>query len=451
MNSCKSVDLCSAESESPILQPGYDSEEINEISSFARAQISRRGNLCSANDGILENNEEDSPVAPGCCGSSSRAIEDGSQNTVSSPGGNAQIVTVPLVQEVNVRDRIIEVPEVHITQKIRQKVIVKDVIRKVPKQEIQYVDKFVEVPEVRIVDKFVSKPVTKYVERHVPKVEVREIVKEIPKIEIQYVEKIVEVPEVRVVDKIVEIPTIKHVIKEVPKIEVKEVQVEKIVKVPKIEIKQIEKERKVLGHVEYIDIPIEKIILKPNPQIIEKIVQVPVPKEVEIEVPVYNPDIKNTIEIEVDNYYTIEKEVEVPIPGKIIPVPVEVEVEKIVEVPVQVPQEHIRIVQKQVPQYIEHIRTVEIPQYQDEFVEVPQYVPMVHHTIIKPVVSQEYKELPPVVEQGDARYIKEPPQYLETEYIHGEPIELDCNTPLPAPPSPRYTTIKVNGEFNKPN
>lgn len=435
MNPCNSVGLCSVESESPILQPNYSSVDTNGNASFVRTQTSRRGDsFCCVGD----MNEDGSGVA-----------DDGSQDAASSPGGNAQIVTVPLVQEVNVRDRIIEVPEVHITQKIRQKVIVKDVIRKVPKQEIQYVDKFVEVPEIRIVDKFVSKPVTKYVERRVPKIEVREIIKEIPKIEIQYVEKIVEVPEVRVVDKIVEIPTIKHVIKEVPKIEVKEIQVEKIVKVPKIDVKHVEKERKVLGPVEYIDIPIEKIILKPNPQIIEKIVQVSVPKEVEVEVPVYNPDIRDTIEIQVDNYYTIEKEVEVPIPGKIIPVPVEVEVEKIVEVPVQVPQEHIRIVQKQVPQYIEHIRTVEIPQYQDEFVEVPQYVPMVHHTIIKPVVSQEYKELPPVVEQGDVRYVKEPPQYLEIEYVHGEPIELDSNTPLPAPPSPRYTTIKVNSESNR--
>ncbi|KAH7648119.1 membrane skeletal [Cryptosporidium bovis] len=432
MQPFNSVGLCSANSDSPINENyrlGEESKErrlmMNELCCINKEDDVNNLEIASQY-GLNDNNEE-------------------GKESISSPR-NAQIVTVPLVQEVNVRDRIIEVPEVHIKQKIKQKVIIKDVIRKVPKQEIRYVDKIVEVPEIRVVDKFVSKPVTKYVEKHIPKIEVREIVKEVPKIEVQYVEKIVEVPEIRIVDKIVEIPTIHHVIKEVPRIEFKEIQVEKIVKVPKIEIKKVERERNVLGPVEYIDIPVEKIILKPSPQIIEKIVQVPVPKEVIVEVPVYNPNIRDCIEIEVDNYKTIEKEVEVQVPGKIIPVPVEVEVEKIIEVPVQVPQEHVRIVQKQVPQYIEHIRTVEIPQYQDEFVEVPQYVPMVHHTIIKPVVSQEYKELPPVVEQGDVRYVKEPPQYLETEYVHGEAIELEGDTPLPSPPSPKYTTIKVSSD-----
>ncbi|EEA05160.1 uncharacterized protein CMU_042330 [Cryptosporidium muris RN66] len=355
---------------------------------------------------------------------------------------NAQVVKVPLVQEVNVRERIIEVPEVHLKQKIKPKVIVKDVIRKIPKEEIIYKEKIVEVPEIRVIDKYVSKPVTKYIERIVPKIEYKEIIKEVPKIEIQYVEKIVEVPEIKIVDKIVEVPKIHHIVKEVPKIEVEDVQIEKIVQVPKVEIQLVEKERYVLGPVEYIDIPIERITLKPVPYIIEKVVEVPVPQEIVIEVPIFNPVVGDFIDIPVDIPVTVEKVVEVPVQGRIIPVPVEVEIEKIVEVPIEVPQEHIRVVSKQVPQFVEKIRTVEVPQFQDEVVEVKQYVPFVRHTIIKPVVSQEFKELPPVVEQGSARYIKEPPQYLEPEYVQGEAIEIDEDTPLPEPPAPRVIAVR---------
>ncbi|KAL7065907.1 hypothetical protein ACR3K2_36470 [Cryptosporidium serpentis] len=366
---------------------------------------------------------------------------------------NAQVVTVPLVQEVNVRERIIEVPEVHLKQKIKPKVIVRDVIRKIPKEEIIYKEKIIEVPEIRVVDKYVSRPVTKYIEHIVPKIEYKEIIKEVPKIEIQYIEKIIEVPEIKIVDKIVEVPKIHHIVKEIPKIEIEDVEIEKIVQVPKVEIQLVEKERYILGPVEYIDIPIERITLKPVPYIIEKIVEVPIPQEIMVEVPIFNPVIGDFIDIPVDIPVTVEKIVEVPIQGKIIPVPVEVEIEKIVEVPIEVPQEHIRVVSKQVPQFVEKIRTVEIPQFQDEVVEVKQYVPFVKHTIIKPIVSQEFKELPPVIEQGNARYIKEPPQYLEPEYIQGEAIEIDEDAPLPELPAPRVTTIRQSeyqgggGEF----
>ena len=167
MSSCNLPELCQGDPESPILDPRWTGQEF-QVRPFSG------GSDWRAKDDTTGLGDD---FELGCLGVGSggetRSLGGeegpGGGDSVSSPSGNAQIVTVPLVQEVNVRDRIIEVPEVHITQKIRQKVIVKDIIRKVPKQEIHYVEKFVEVPEIRVVDKFVSKPVTKYEADPVPK------------------------------------------------------------------------------------------------------------------------------------------------------------------------------------------------------------------------------------------------------------------------------------------
>ena len=48
------------------------------------------------------------------------------------------------------RNRIVEVPEVHVIEKLVPKVTFQDVIRRVPKTEVQWVEKIVEVPQVKV-------------------------------------------------------------------------------------------------------------------------------------------------------------------------------------------------------------------------------------------------------------------------------------------------------------
>lgn len=60
------------------------------------------------------------------------------------------VIYIPMINQTIRRNRIVEVPEVHVIEKYVPKVTFQDVIRKVPRTEIQWVEKIVEVPQVKV-------------------------------------------------------------------------------------------------------------------------------------------------------------------------------------------------------------------------------------------------------------------------------------------------------------
>ena len=60
------------------------------------------------------------------------------------------MIYVPMINQTIRRNRIIEVPEVHVIEKLVPKITVQDVIKKVPKVEVQWVEKIVEVPQIKV-------------------------------------------------------------------------------------------------------------------------------------------------------------------------------------------------------------------------------------------------------------------------------------------------------------
>jgi len=117
----------------------------------------------------------------------------------------------------------------------------------VPEVHVEMHERLVEVPEPHIVDRIIEVPVIQEVISEIPagmpggpKLEIRLTTREVPKIEIVQVDKIEEVPEVEFIDRIVEIPIKKEVIRRVPRIIVHEIPIERIIQVPKKVIHEIE-------------------------------------------------------------------------------------------------------------------------------------------------------------------------------------------------------------------
>lgn len=57
---------------------------------------------------------------------------------------------VPVLSQTIRRDRIVEIPEIHIRQKFVPKIHVKEIVKTIPKVEVQWVEKIVEVPQVQV-------------------------------------------------------------------------------------------------------------------------------------------------------------------------------------------------------------------------------------------------------------------------------------------------------------
>lgn len=64
--------------------------------------------------------------------------------------GGHPTVYVPLINQTIRRNRIVEIPEIHVIEKLVPKIKVQDVIRKVPKTDVRWVEKVVEVPQVQV-------------------------------------------------------------------------------------------------------------------------------------------------------------------------------------------------------------------------------------------------------------------------------------------------------------
>lgn len=332
------------------------------------------------------------------------------------------VIYVPMINQTIRRNRIVEVPEVHVIEKFVPKITFQDVIKKVPKTEVQWVEKIVEVPEVKVVDKIVEVPQIHQVQRFVPRVEIQEVVRHVPKYHVQKIEKYVEVPQIQVVEKFVEVPQIHEVIKYQEKIKFVDVPVERIRRVPKVEVKIVEKIRHVPGPVEYINVPQETIIEKPVIEVVEKVIEEPEIQDFVIETPVVVPSQSPPISVpvEVPVYYDVPQYY--PVRGRVIPVERERVYEKIVEVPVPVVHENVRVVK--VPQEIpfDVYREVPVPHFVDQYVDVPYQIPVMKQPpIIQPVIQNQVIDEPPVYEKAPPRYIYEQPVWGAPIYENGGP------------------------------
>lgn len=132
----------------------------------------------------------------------------------------------------------------------------------------------------------------------------------VPRYRLNYINQYVNVPVVQKVAKVVEIPEVREITKYVDVVKVIDVPVEQVRMVPKLKVREVEKIRHVPGPVEYIDIPQEVIVHKPRKEIVEKIHEVPVIEDIEVEVPYYVPTPvgpPEEIRIEVPLPYDIPK------------------------------------------------------------------------------------------------------------------------------------------------
>lgn len=314
---------------------------------------------------------------------------------------------VPVIRTVQVQERIIEIPQVHVVKEYVPKIEVIERVKEVPKIEIQVVEKIVEVPQIQYVDRYVDKIETREIERFVPKIEVVEVIREVPKVEYQYVEKIVEVPQIHYIDRIVEVPQQREVIKHVSKVEIVEIPIKREVKVAKIEKRVIEDIQEILVP-EIIEVPVEK----------EVRVNVPVPQIQRIERPVPGPvnivDVE--VEVKVPKHVQVPHYIDVPVPREVIKevlVPRQVPRYKDIEVPVEVEQIVTVPVERKVPvprtvyKHVEEVKRVEVPyevtvpQEVEEIVEIIQQV----QPVIEPIFQTRYEKLPPIREKGKPVYM----------------------------------------------
>ena len=319
---------------------------------------------------------------------------------------------VPVFRTIQVQERIVEIPQIHIVKEYVPKIEIVERVREVPKIEIQIVEKIVEVPQVQYVDKYVDKIEVREVERFVPKIEVVEVVREVPKMEYQVVEKIVEVPQIQYVDKVVEVTQIKEVVRHVPKIEIVEVPVRRENRVPKLEIRQIEKIQEVFVP-EIVEVVVEK----------EVRVNVPVPRVQRVERPVPGPlnivDVE--VEVKVPKQVQVPHYIDVPVPREVIKeIPVPRQVFRYRDVEVKVEVEHIvtERIERRVPvprtvyKHVEEIKRIEVPYEVTVPEEVEEIVEVVSQIqpVIEPVVHTRYERLPPIHQQGKAVYMNGPPR-----------------------------------------
>lgn len=151
------------------------------------------------------------------------------------------VVPVPVYQEIQRKDRIVEVPQTIVTDKIIPKLYHQQIVYEVPKLSLQFREKIVRIPRVEFRQKIIEIPVpVGYNYKVVSKWNIREVPKVIPKYIGPQKDLYVEVPQVKIMDKTIE--------KEVPvyvgeKIVRKEVIEEEPVEV--VQYRYVEKEEEV--------------------------------------------------------------------------------------------------------------------------------------------------------------------------------------------------------------
>eukprot|EP00915_Cephaloidophora_sp_WS-2016_P008172 GHVH01011305.1.p1 GENE.GHVH01011305.1~~GHVH01011305.1.p1 ORF type:complete len:279 (+),score=41.41 GHVH01011305.1:185-1021(+) len=165
------------------------------------------------------------------------------------------VVAVPVYQEVQRRDRIIEVPQTVVVDKICPKVYHQEVFHEVPNLDIKFKNRVLKVPEIEIVEKLVEIPVPVGMSFQVKPVwKTREVPRVIPvyigEQEIVYV----EVPKVKVVEKTVETEVPVYIGEKVIR---KEVYDEEIFEIYDYQYVPIEEEVPVYRYKPVIDIEVD--------------------------------------------------------------------------------------------------------------------------------------------------------------------------------------------------
>ncbi|KAJ1606124.1 articulin-like protein [Cryptosporidium canis] len=183
----------------------------------------------------------------------------------------APLITVPVVQEIQRRDKIIEVPQTIIKDKILPKIYHQEVIHEVPKLEVEVQEKEVEVPNVTVVEKVVDlEHIVGFNPKYVPTWEVREVPKLVPKFVGEQKVLYIEISQIQYVDKVTEKEVVVDVVdKVVPKV----VEIEEPIEVIRYKWKEV-----------YDDIPVVKYVPKFDVEVV-----CPAP----VIVPYVQPEIKD--------------------------------------------------------------------------------------------------------------------------------------------------------------
>jgi len=269
---------------------------------------------------------------------------------------------------------------------------VQEMVTEVPKVEVQLTDRIVEVPQIQHVEKTIQVPevLHREVVRHVKVPEIIEVIKEVPKVMVEYKERIVEVPQTQYVERI----------EYVPEVEVREV----------VKYEKVFEQQEVLREIPNIAVSYqERIVEVPHLETRQKIVEVPQIQIHEVVKHVHVPQIHEIVKhIEVPQVHMVEKLVEVP----------EVQVQEVIKhVPRVEIQERVQHVRKQEVQVIEKI--VEVPHVQlvERIVEIPsvQVMEVVKH--VHKVQRHEVVKEVPVVQLHQQEKFVEVPQIRHVEKI----------------------------------
>lgn len=241
-------------------------------------------------------------------------------------------IKIPKYREVEIVEKLVEVPVVHTINKYVHKHEIKQVEKLVKRPINKYIETKIEVPELYYKDKVVEIPEMHEIVKIVEKPQVQERIIYKSKIETKIIPKYIEVPVVKIIDKYEEYDDIQEV--------VKTVHVKKIVEIPnevikrvKVPIKKIIEQPNYVPIIKYRDVPIEKIRYVPKIKTIEHVKTIP--KIIDIPVPVKIPKIKYIDKPVYINKY-IDHYVNVPVSKRIIPVYKDGG-KKIIEIPIHKP------------------------------------------------------------------------------------------------------------------
>ncbi|KAL8454513.1 hypothetical protein Emed_000234 [Eimeria media] len=159
------------------------------------------------------------------------------------------VVAVPVYQEIQKRDKYIEVPQVEVKDSLIPKVYNQSAVHDVPKVQVACGERNLDLETQKIIERDVEVPVhVGYAPQFVPKWDIREVPRPVPKYEGKQEIIEVEVPQIEYKDKYVE----KEVV-----VDVQEKIVPKVTEVVKeVEVMQYEWKEK------YQDVPVYKYVPK---------------------------------------------------------------------------------------------------------------------------------------------------------------------------------------------
>lgn len=241
-------------------------------------------------------------------------------------------IKIPKYRQVEVVEKVVEVPVVHKINKYVDKYEIKQIEKTIKKPINKYIETKIEVPEFHYTDKVVEVPEIHEIVKIVEKPEIKERIIYKNKIETKIIPKYIEVPVVKIVDKYEEYDDIQEVVKTVPVKKVVEIPTEVIKKV-KVPIKKIIEQPNYVPVIKYRDVPIEKIRYVPKIETVELMKRVP--KIIDVPVPVRVPKVEIIDRPYYINKY-VDKYINVPVSKRYTPI-YKYQGKKIVEIPIHKP------------------------------------------------------------------------------------------------------------------